>query len=552
MKKVFTILVAVLITASVFAQTPEKVTYQAVVRDNNSTLITSTQVGIEINIYQTTASGTLVYTETQTPTTNVNGLLSIEIGGQTGFDQIDWANGPYFIETNIDVTGGTNYTITGVSQLLTVPYALHAKTAETITGGINETDPVFTSSEANNITATDIINLSNLSNTNTGDQDLSLLATQTALEDTATAIRTDYPDVSGFITTETDPAFTNWDKDYADLTNKPNIVDTVSAVIDSTTQFVRKSSHWIKNGNNLHYSNGLVGIGVAIPTASLDIYDNVGNPFLKFVSEDNVYTQWISDRANVDDYLIGIDGGNNRFTFANITTGNYPLVLQNDNVGVGTLNPTEKLHVVGNIQMEGQIKNVTDPTDAQDAATKAYVDNKASTKYQVGDFAQGGIVFWVDETGEHGLVCAKSDQDGGSGVRWHAGTNGVTRATGDGPFSGELNTLIIISSQVSIGDDGDDYAAQICNDLQITEGGKTYGDWYLPSKEELNLMYQNTVTINTTATTNAGVAFATKAYWSSTEYTNDYVWYQYFSNSSGSQNLNYKFTTNRVRAVRAF
>jgi len=97
MKKVLTILVAVLITASVFAQTPEKVTYQAVVRDNNSTLITSTQVGIEINIYQTTASGTLVYTETQTPTTNVNGLLSIEIGGQTGFDRIDWANGPYFI-----------------------------------------------------------------------------------------------------------------------------------------------------------------------------------------------------------------------------------------------------------------------------------------------------------------------------------------------------------------------------------------------------------------------------------------------------------------------
>ncbi len=135
MNKIHTILVSIMLTASVFAQAPEKMTYQAVVRDDNSTLITSTQVGIEINIYQTTASGTLVYTEIQTPTTNINGLLSIEIGGQTGFDQIDWANGPYFIETNIDVTGGSAYTITGVSQLLTVPYALHAKTAETITGG---------------------------------------------------------------------------------------------------------------------------------------------------------------------------------------------------------------------------------------------------------------------------------------------------------------------------------------------------------------------------------------------------------------------------------
>jgi len=137
MKRIYTILVAVLITASVFAQTPQKMTYQAVVRDNNSTLITSTQVGIEINIYQGSTTGTLVYTETQTPTTNVNGLLSIEIGGQTGFDTITWANGPYFIETNIDPSGGSTYTITGVSQLLTVPYALHAKTAESITGGAN-------------------------------------------------------------------------------------------------------------------------------------------------------------------------------------------------------------------------------------------------------------------------------------------------------------------------------------------------------------------------------------------------------------------------------
>ncbi|RLD63470.1 MAG: hypothetical protein DRJ01_03715 [Bacteroidetes bacterium] len=551
MKKVFTILAAVLITASVFAQTPEKMTYQAVVRDDNSTLITSTQVGIEINIYQGSASGTLVYTETQTPTTNVNGLLSIEIGGQTGFDLIDWANGPYFIETNIDMTGGTNYTITGVSQLLTVPYALHAKTAETITGGITETDPVFTGSEANNITSADITNLSNLSGTNTGDQDISGVAINTqAIQDTANQIRADIPDVSGFISTETDPVFTTWNKDYADLTNKPKIADTVSAVIDTTTQFVRKSSHWIKNGNNLHYSNGLVGIGVAIPTASLDIYDNVGNPFLKFVSEDNVYTQWISDRANVDDYLIGIDGGNNRFTFANITTGNYPLVLQNDNVGIGILNPTEKLHVVGNIQMEGQIKNVTDPTDAQDAATKAYVDNKASTKYQVGDFAQGGIVFWVDETGEHGLVCAKSNQDGGSGVRWYAGTNGVTRATGDGPFSGELNTLIIISSQVSIGDNGEDYAAQICNDLQITEGGKTYGDWYLPSKEELNLMYQNKTIIDATATANGGSAFfCPHGLWSSTEDTNNNAWRNGFNGAEYSTTKDFQA---EIRAIRSF
>jgi hypothetical protein len=168
--------------------------------------------------------------------------------------------------------------------------------------------------------------------------------------------------------------------------------------------------------------------------------------------------------------------------------------------------------------------------------------------YKVGDFAQGGIVFWVDETGQHGLVCAKEDQS--IGVRWYAGTYGVTRATGDGPFSGELNTSIIISSQVSIGDDGADYAAQICNDLQITESGKTYGDWYLPSKEELNLMYQNKATIDATAGANGGSSFASAYYWSSTETSNGYAWGQLFD--SGFQSSLSKLSTYYVRAIRAF
>jgi hypothetical protein len=90
---------------------------------------------MQISILQGSSTGTVVYTETQTPTTNANGLVSIEIGGGAGFSTIDWANGPYFIKTETDPTGGTTYSITGTSQLLSVPYALHAKTAESITGG---------------------------------------------------------------------------------------------------------------------------------------------------------------------------------------------------------------------------------------------------------------------------------------------------------------------------------------------------------------------------------------------------------------------------------
>jgi len=172
----------------------------------------------------------------------------------------------------------------------------------------------------------------------------------------------------------------------------------------------------------------------------------------------------------------------------------------------------------------------------------------SSTTYSVGDFAHGGIVFWVDETGQHGLVCAKEDQS--TGVKWYAGTYGNTQAKGDGPYAGEANTSIIIAAQVAIGDDGSTYAARICNELQITENGKTYGDWYLPSKEELNLMYQNKATIAVTATSNAGSGFASAAYWSSSELSTNFAWFQGFAN--GSQLNTSKGYPTYVRAVRAF
>ena len=139
-------------------------------------------------------------------------------------------------------------------------------------------------------------------------------------------------------------------------------------------------------------------------------------------------------------------------------------------------------------------------------------------KYEIGDFAHGGIVFWVDDTGQNGLVCAKTDQS--TGLRWYAGTIGNTQAKGDGPFAGKANTAIIIAAQVAIGDDGSTYAARICNELQMTENSKTYGDWYLPSKYELNLMYENRTIIGVTATINGGSGFASTYYWSSTEINN--------------------------------
>ena len=143
MKRIFIIAAALFMTASVWAQSPEKMSYQAVVRDAGNALVTSQAVGMQLSILQGSISGTPVYVETQTPSTNTNGLVSLEIGSGTvvsgTFNTIDWSNGPYYIKTETDPTGGTTYTITGTSQLMSVPYALHANTADSIVGGVSIT-----------------------------------------------------------------------------------------------------------------------------------------------------------------------------------------------------------------------------------------------------------------------------------------------------------------------------------------------------------------------------------------------------------------------------
>lgn len=134
MKKLYSIITGLIVTASLFAQAPQKMSYQAIIRDGSNALVVSTQVGIQISILQGSGSGTAVYVETHLPTTNLNGLVSLEIGGGsivTGiFSGINWATGPYFLKTETDpdgLTGGLNYTVVGSSELLSVPYALFSE-----------------------------------------------------------------------------------------------------------------------------------------------------------------------------------------------------------------------------------------------------------------------------------------------------------------------------------------------------------------------------------------------------------------------------------------
>ncbi len=322
MKRIILLVTVVLLTTTLWAQSPERMSYQAVIRNSTDQLVTDQLIGIQISILQGSAGETTVYVETQTPMTNTNGLISIRIGGGTGFDTIEWANGPYFIKTETDPTGGTNYTITGTSQFLSVPYALHAKSVETVTG------------------------------------------------------------------TDT----TNWNNKQDQLTAGTGIVITENVISAS-----------------MHY---------------------------------------------------------------------------------------------------------------------------------IGESYGGGIVFYVYDNGQHGLIAPTADQY--AGMQWYNGTDKYTGTTGDGLGAGAMNTAMIVATQMADLETGN-FAAKVCADYSVTVGGITYGDWYLPSKYELNLLFLQKDMVG---------GFATSTYWSSSEEDRSIAWTQSFS--SGTPSSADKGNRFYVRAVRNF
>ena len=129
MKNTF-LLILLLLSENIWAQAPQKMTYQAVIRNSSNALILSSPIGIKVSVLQGSANGTVTYSETQMQNTNINGLVSLEIGMGTPvigtFSNINWANGPYFIQTEVDPSGGSNYSVLGVTELISVPYALYS------------------------------------------------------------------------------------------------------------------------------------------------------------------------------------------------------------------------------------------------------------------------------------------------------------------------------------------------------------------------------------------------------------------------------------------
>jgi hypothetical protein len=182
---------------------------------------------------------------------------------------------------------------------------------------------------------------------------------------------------------------------------------------------------------------------------------------------------------------------------------------------------------------DGQVLTLASGIPSWAAATGA--------THTIGESYGGGIVFYVYDGGLHGLIAATADQS--SGIRWYGGSYTNTRARADGVGAGLKNTAIIIANQGPV--DGDAFAATVCNEYSVTTtvGGvtTTYGDWYLPSKHELNLLYLQQSVVG---------GFANTYYWSSSEDDTNTAWLQSFYDAA--QITTYKDVATYVRAVRAF
>ncbi len=406
MKK-YSILIIVMLLCSIglFGQVPNQFKYQAMIRDGNGQIISNSPVMVGVIILKGSPNGQQVFTEIHNTNTDSQGAVFLNIGSLSDMSNISWETDIYFIE--ISVNGITM----GASQLISVPYAIHAKTAESISGTINEIDPVFIS----------------------WDKSTGISITESQISNFGTYL-TNY--------TETDPLFVNWDKttgisitesQISDLTHFTNIneIDPLFANWDKTTGISITES---QISDLTHFTN--TNETDPIYTASFDLTDVETNDILKF---DGI--KFVKFTPN---YLITeIDGSitneiqdlelssNTLKITNNANAANIDLSGYLDNTDNQTLSDILTTNNDGGAK---QIKNISNPTEPQDVVTRAYLD------------AWGNMILTVIESNGLTVVDFSSDlQTGSAGITINFTDNSAIVPTswewnfGDGNTSSEQN-----------------------------------------------------------------------------------------------------------------
>jgi len=369
MKKLYTLITILLINMAAFAQAPQKMSYQAVVRDAANGLIANQMVGMQISVLQGSDTGTPVYVETQTTTTNANGLASLEIGAGTvltgTFASIDWSTGTYYIKTETDLTGGTSYTITGASQLLSVPYALYAGGSN---GGLADGAAAGNTPYWNGTSW--ITNSSNIFNN--GDK----VGINTATPDRLLEVHSDITYSAGI--TSSLMLSDNFQKWNLGLGYSPAFRFSIASE-DQTERFVVQQT-------------GNVGIGTINPLAKLDVAGNIKiadgthGAGKVLTSDANGLATWTTPGAGASNLADGTAVGNTTYWNGTDWVETNNLFNNGTNVGIGTTTPTSQFDIMGNIESRSRYRYGTETAGLTigNWSGEAYVFNELNTDLVLG------------------------------------------------------------------------------------------------------------------------------------------------------------------------
>jgi hypothetical protein len=479
--------------------------FQAIARDINKNLATNRKIYVQTNIIHAAPTGTIVLTEEHQANTDAYGIFSIMVGdgtrvggSLTGLNVIDWSKGPYYLNLKIAITplvltGSWDYTKAwvdlGITIFGTVPIALYSVNTANIDEKLNIVDTATMLSVYAKAQAIQALS--------------SNVDTKLAIKDTAVMLR----------------FFTKTNYTDSSLRTKLNALDTVKF----TKQLYSDSALLTKMNvfDTSMYAKQL-NIDAALST--------------KFNNTDTIY---YTKKDYVDSALLTIP------SLAILTSLNSVGTITS---GVWNATTLDIAHGGTGLTIAGLTGQVLTTTAS---GTLTWTNVSTSGVHFIGESYGGGIVFYVYENGKHGLIAATSDQI--LNTRWYGGSFTNTRARADGVGAGLKNTSIIIAVQsgtYSPTYDGASFAAAVCNEYTVTIDGVTYGDWYLPSKHELNLLFLQRAVVGNFPNISG-------SYWSSTEYfrsnlvdSYQLAWYQNFV--TGAQAYLNKKNTFSVRAIRAF
>ncbi|MFO7701769.1 MAG: DUF1566 domain-containing protein [Psychroflexus maritimus] len=542
MKKIYTSIFALFMVLTTYAQTPEQMSYQAVIRDSADELVTNTQVGMQISILQGTANGSAVYVETQTPTTNLNGLVSVEIGEGTtsdDFTTIDWANGPYFIKTETDPTGGTTYSITGTSQLMSVPYALYAKeSGSSVPGpaGENGEDGVGITSTTDNNDGTFTLNFSDGSSFTTAD----LTGPQGATGATGPQGPIGAPGNDGIDGQDgEDGVGITSTTDNNDGTFTLNFSDGSSFTTSDLTgpQGVASSAN---NSGDMLYWDGSEWVIVPVGSPGQVLQLNVnGTPEWMGSGYATVSTEEVTNIGPTEADFNGdvtFDGGSavteHGFVYATSPSPNLTDNVEIVGDGTGNFNAT-----------------ITGLAIGQTYYVRAYATNNSGTiygnevsfqtnsSYELGDTGPaGGLVFYDKGSYSDGWRYMEANPaDLSTGTDWGCSGTLIPGSQPSAIGNGPQNTQDIVDNCT-----GTNIAARLCDNYSLNG----FDDWFLPARQELDQMYLNLHAQGLGSFNNLST------YWSSTE--NNNISAQGVSFITGNTINNNKTNSYRVRAARRF